>query len=383
MQRQLGEGRYRGTALRSGGSWGVNPHSGAGSLLGQALTVFQRSLTAMQIQVAGLLHFAVPMFPTAEVRRSPQCPRRGGGARGQGFREPGWGEVPPTPTPHSLAPLALEASVHPLLCVVLATAPPPPLSLCLSVHLQEDLLSIQLLLNSSESSLHQLTALLDCRGLHKVLGWPWGACGGWGHTHTHPLATFSQSSQERLRREIAGCPAGLGDGEEAGQREGGSGACLLGSLQQLRQGDSVKAPGGEVAALGQVTSRILGTLTSVRAAAPHCPHSRPPGHPRLTARVSSRNVNPQTLMQGTHWGCTNSFHIRVDGEQRVIVPVQAEGAGLPGTSPAPRPCPLPSSCVSLSRRTTWTPSPASAMMASRACSTWASSPSWRPWPSPP
>uniref|UniRef100_G1PQ31 Protein tweety homolog n=1 Tax=Myotis lucifugus TaxID=59463 RepID=G1PQ31_MYOLU len=31
----------------------------------------------------------------------------------------------------------------------------------------EDLLSIQLLLNSSESSLHQLTALLDCRGLHK------------------------------------------------------------------------------------------------------------------------------------------------------------------------------------------------------------------------
>lgn len=137
MQRQLGEGRYRGSALRSGGSWGVNPHSGAGSLLGQALTVFQRSLTAMQIQVAGLLHFAVPMFPTAEVRRSPQCPRRGGGARGQGFREPGWGQVPPPhpPPPRSLAPLALEASVHPLLCVVLATAPSPPLSLCLSVCL--------------------------------------------------------------------------------------------------------------------------------------------------------------------------------------------------------------------------------------------------------
>lgn len=40
--------------------------------------------------------------------------------------------------------------------------------------LQNDLLGVQLLLNSSESSLHQLTALLDCRGLHKVLGWPWG-----------------------------------------------------------------------------------------------------------------------------------------------------------------------------------------------------------------
>uniref|UniRef100_A0A8D1FF13 Protein tweety homolog n=1 Tax=Sus scrofa TaxID=9823 RepID=A0A8D1FF13_PIG len=63
----------------------------------QALTVFQRSLTSMQIQVAGLLQFAVPLFPTAE----------------------------------------------------------------------KDLLGIQLLLNSSESSLHQLTAMLDCRGLHK------------------------------------------------------------------------------------------------------------------------------------------------------------------------------------------------------------------------
>uniref|UniRef100_A0A8P0PHF0 Protein tweety homolog n=1 Tax=Canis lupus familiaris TaxID=9615 RepID=A0A8P0PHF0_CANLF len=32
----------------------------------QALTAFQRSLTTMQIQVAGLLQFAVPLFPTAE-----------------------------------------------------------------------------------------------------------------------------------------------------------------------------------------------------------------------------------------------------------------------------------------------------------------------------
>ncbi|XP_017499493.2 protein tweety homolog 2 isoform X2 [Manis javanica] len=63
----------------------------------QALTIFQRSLTTMQIQVAGLLQFAVALFPTAE----------------------------------------------------------------------KDLLEIQLLLNSSESSFHQLTAMLDCRGLHK------------------------------------------------------------------------------------------------------------------------------------------------------------------------------------------------------------------------
>ncbi|XP_060242424.1 protein tweety homolog 2 isoform X2 [Meriones unguiculatus] len=63
----------------------------------QSLTVFQRSLTTMQIQVVGLLQFAVPLFPTAE----------------------------------------------------------------------KELLGIQLLLNSSETSLHQLTAMLDCRGLHK------------------------------------------------------------------------------------------------------------------------------------------------------------------------------------------------------------------------
>ncbi|XP_062937238.1 protein tweety homolog 2 isoform X2 [Cynocephalus volans] len=63
----------------------------------QALTTFQRSLTTMQIQVAGLLQFAVALFPTAE----------------------------------------------------------------------KDLIRIQLLLNSSESNLHQLTAMLDCRGLHK------------------------------------------------------------------------------------------------------------------------------------------------------------------------------------------------------------------------
>ncbi|MED6269037.1 Protein tweety 2-like [Characodon lateralis] len=64
----------------------------------QPLTIFQRSLTTMQIQIQGLLQFAVPLFPTAE----------------------------------------------------------------------RDLLGIQHLLNSSEASLHQLTALLDCRGLNKV-----------------------------------------------------------------------------------------------------------------------------------------------------------------------------------------------------------------------
>nr|XP_020668796.1 protein tweety homolog 2 [Pogona vitticeps] len=63
----------------------------------QALTIYQRSLTTMQIQIQGLMKFAVPLFPTAE----------------------------------------------------------------------KDLLAIQQLLNYSETSLHQLTAMLDCRGLHK------------------------------------------------------------------------------------------------------------------------------------------------------------------------------------------------------------------------
>ncbi|MBN3273383.1 TTYH2 protein, partial [Polyodon spathula] len=63
----------------------------------QALTIYQRSVTTMQIQIQGLLQFAVPMFPTAK----------------------------------------------------------------------RDLLGIQQMLNGSEASLHQLTALLDCRSLHK------------------------------------------------------------------------------------------------------------------------------------------------------------------------------------------------------------------------
>ncbi|XP_062305211.1 protein tweety homolog 2-like [Osmerus eperlanus] len=63
----------------------------------QSLTIYQRSLTTMQIQVQGLLQFSVAVFPTAE----------------------------------------------------------------------RDLLGIQRLLNSTEFNLHQLTALLDCRGLHK------------------------------------------------------------------------------------------------------------------------------------------------------------------------------------------------------------------------
>ncbi|XP_051244761.1 protein tweety homolog 2-like isoform X2 [Dicentrarchus labrax] len=63
----------------------------------QSLTICQRSLTTMQIQIQGLLQFSVPFFPTAE----------------------------------------------------------------------RDLLGIQRLLNSTEFSVHQLTALLDCRGLHK------------------------------------------------------------------------------------------------------------------------------------------------------------------------------------------------------------------------
>uniref|UniRef100_A0A8C6LXN1 Protein tweety homolog n=1 Tax=Nothobranchius furzeri TaxID=105023 RepID=A0A8C6LXN1_NOTFU len=63
----------------------------------QSLTICQRSLTTMQIQIQGLLRFSVPVFPAA----------------------------------------------------------------------QRDLLGIQRLLNSTEFSVHQLTALLDCRGIRK------------------------------------------------------------------------------------------------------------------------------------------------------------------------------------------------------------------------
>uniref|UniRef100_A0A3P9N5V0 Protein tweety homolog n=1 Tax=Poecilia reticulata TaxID=8081 RepID=A0A3P9N5V0_POERE len=70
---------------------------GSGTATAVSLTICQRSLTTMQIQIQGLLQYSMPIFPTA----------------------------------------------------------------------QRDLLGIQRLLNSTEFNIHQLTALLDCRGIHK------------------------------------------------------------------------------------------------------------------------------------------------------------------------------------------------------------------------
>uniref|UniRef100_A0A4W4GPA2 Protein tweety homolog n=1 Tax=Electrophorus electricus TaxID=8005 RepID=A0A4W4GPA2_ELEEL len=88
----------------AGQGWGLNVvhyylycSQSLASPFQQSLTIFQRSLTTMQIQVQGLLQFSLAVFPTAE----------------------------------------------------------------------RDLLGIQRLLNSTESGLHQLTVLLDCRSLHK------------------------------------------------------------------------------------------------------------------------------------------------------------------------------------------------------------------------
>lgn len=88
----------------------------------------------MQIQIQGLLQYAVPLFPTAEVQQ--------GGEQGI--------PIPPAAPQSCLTPL----------------------------FPQKDLLGVQQLLNSSETGLHQLTALLDCRGLHKVRGGSLGASSG-------------------------------------------------------------------------------------------------------------------------------------------------------------------------------------------------------------
>lgn len=142
-----------------GGEWIL---TGGCGLSTQSLTAFQRSLTTMQIQVAGLLQFAVPLFPTAEVRELPHIATVSAG--GEPSLNPH--SHPPFPLPHSyLYPGQVWEGAFCQLCV--------PHSLWLSSSLfllQKDLLGIQSLLNSSETSLHQLTAMLDCRGLHKVLG---------------------------------------------------------------------------------------------------------------------------------------------------------------------------------------------------------------------
>lgn len=69
--RDAGQGRNRGRAAGEQLPREAEPQGRAVVSPGQALTIFQRSLTTMQLQVAGLLQFAVPLFPTAEVRRLP------------------------------------------------------------------------------------------------------------------------------------------------------------------------------------------------------------------------------------------------------------------------------------------------------------------------
>lgn len=98
----------------------------------------------MQIQIQGLLQFAVPLFPTAEVSHTLK---------------------------HRAVTRMLQLRLF-VSCVGDAASPP-----------QRDLLGIQHLLNSSEASLHQLTALLDCRGLNKVGST--GSTGEHGPVHTH------------------------------------------------------------------------------------------------------------------------------------------------------------------------------------------------------
>lgn len=84
-------------------------------------------------------------------------------------RGTGWGE---------LGSRAHRSAPHPTQC-----CPDHPCPL-----LQKDLLGVQQLLNSSETSLHQLTAMLDCRGLHKVRGGPGKGCAAPGVAPPTPPA---------------------------------------------------------------------------------------------------------------------------------------------------------------------------------------------------
>lgn len=167
---------------------------------GQALTVFQRSLTTMQSQVASLLQFAVPVFPTAEVRRLPPAASvLGAGTPPLDLDNPPAACTSPSSAPGASRSRAEEAPPWPLCppgCPRFSPQARPCCSLSASLHvclLQKDLLGIQLLLNSSESGLHQLTAMLDCRGLHKVPGRA-RVAGGTGYPG-RPHVLFPETSQ--------------------------------------------------------------------------------------------------------------------------------------------------------------------------------------------
>lgn len=82
----------------------------------QALTIYQRSLTTMQIQIQGLLQFAVPLFPTAEVRRGQRWALRSGAV------VPHWGgEAAPAFSYLELKPMPCHPpsvpSVEPAACL--------------------------------------------------------------------------------------------------------------------------------------------------------------------------------------------------------------------------------------------------------------------------
>lgn len=91
-------------------------------------------------------------------------------------------------------------------------SPPPcsPFLTPLPPHsLQKDLLGVQQLLNASETSLHQLTAMLDCRGLHKVgMGGP-----GWvraaPRAPPNPPPNFCILTQDYLDALIGICYDGV------------------------------------------------------------------------------------------------------------------------------------------------------------------------------
>lgn len=171
------------------GAPGSKPHAGLLSLPAQALTVFQRSLTAMQIQVAGLLQFAAPRFPAAEVRRPalPSAPA------GEGKRVPSLCSLAPSCGLKGLSPEAAVCGfIH---------KPSPPRSLCLL-----GLSACPPLPASERSAWNPAPAelvrvqpppadrLVGLPGAAQGAGWPWGAGGGEGAPQQ---ATSSQGEASR------------------------------------------------------------------------------------------------------------------------------------------------------------------------------------------
>lgn len=187
----------------------------------------------MQIQVAGLLQFAVPLFPTAEVRRPPPASMlEEGEPQARALVSQDVESVPP----HSLAPsLGFKGLCAPAAVCSVIHEPWFELSVSASLHVGPSLLPASERSAQNPAPVELLRVQPSPADSHVGLpGAAQGAgvaLGASGERGPPPAGHMFPEKPVGARRGLLGPLRATGNGEEAGQREGGRGTWLLDSLQ--------------------------------------------------------------------------------------------------------------------------------------------------------